>query len=380
MRAHHANSGGRRAVVALTVGLAAATGGAALLVACSDLFHATDDLKTACELDAGGDACKPSLAVDAMPDTAPLDAAVDAGPIDFCLWNAARARKGAETACMLLGMCEEPMGKQRFGECMAHALLAYDCNANANRKVKDRTRDYWTCMAGVTECGGVEACNYPIPKTCVAQTVVLCGQDDATADTRLDCSGVQTGFVPRTENCTAWGQACASENSFAICSGDKSLRCTKSGCVGTALSDCPVDGGNNDGIDCKNFGAQACVKNGAISACVAEGATSCTPSNAVTCDGNVARSCPSGVEEKVDCAAITLRSSTCNAIATPSAALGVASACFPQTSCADGGSSETCAGNTITSCYRGIFYSLDCPNGCIFVTTPEGNRAACKKP
>ena len=375
--------GRRRRAVACAIGMAAATiamSGGAALVACSDLFHATDDIHTACELDASDDACKTAVDVDAMSD-APPDAAPDA-PLDFCTWDAARARKSAETACMLLGMCEEPMGKQRFGECMAHALLAYDCNANPNRKVKGPTRDFWTCMASVTECGGVGACTYPVPQGCPAGTFVACGQVDSTAATRVDCPG-QIGVVPKTENCAAWGQTCAAEGPFSVCSGDTSFRCATpaaSACTGTALSDCPIDGGNNLGVDCKSFGVQACVTNGGLAACAAEGAKTCTPTTAVTCDGDVARGCPSGVEEKVDCAAITLRPGTCDAFATPSAALGVASACFAQTSCDDGGSSETCAGSAITSCFGGVVYSVACANGCTFATTPDGVRAACRKP
>lgn len=362
------------AAIALVLSIASAT---AALVACSDLFHVTDDFKTACELGAGGDACAPAT-LDAATDVSPNDAPLDA-PLDFCAWDATRARTAAESACKLLGMCQAPMGKQRFGECMVHALLAYDCHANANRQVKGATRDFWVCMAGVTSCGGVEACSYPVVQACPSAKAVTCGQLAENTATRVDCTG-QLDAGARTENCAAWGQTCAAENLFSICAGDSNgFRCTTTGCDGNALHDCAPDGGSNVGVDCLGFGARTCVTSGAIFACAAEGAP-CSPTSAITCDAGIARSCASGFEESVDCRAITALPAFCNASATASAALGAASGCFPLTACADSAPSESCTGSTLQSCYGGVTYSTECANGCALVTTPDGTRAACKKP
>src|SRR5579862_5540965 len=91
-----------RAVVA--AGVSAGAAGCLWLLACSDLFHSTTDLLTACQLDAQTPGCSAETGADANPEA-------NTGVTDFCAsFTPAEARLHAQNACAWLGACETPMG------------------------------------------------------------------------------------------------------------------------------------------------------------------------------------------------------------------------------------------------------------------------------
>jgi hypothetical protein len=355
-----------------------------LLAACFDLFHATDDIVTACTEDASQPGCQPAEAsIDGTP-----------APPDFCTWDAGTAHANAAHACAWLGACRSPMGDTEqafargnaFGACMINALLAYDCSINPNRRPKAATLAFWECMASAKTCGDVQHCVQPTGFNCNPPSDFTKCYGETV---RLECT--VEGGAASVENCAAWGQTCAGDPSFGVCAagaGEAGISCRVSGCTGTRLDWCP-EAGTNLGVDCVNYGAQSCIAtptdSGVLPACQAEKADACAPTLPVTCNGSKASGCPSGVGETVDCAAL-LGASSCHV---PEAGVApvpwdISSMCHvdpPQCSV-----DECDGGNQLVACERGAKFTVDCASvglgACRMVTTDLGTQthAACTAP
>ncbi|HZU83446.1 MAG TPA: hypothetical protein VE987_11040 [Polyangiaceae bacterium] len=358
------------------------------LVACLDLFHSTDDVRTACEIDGATPGCS------------------DAGPTDFCAWTPDKARRAARHACAWLGACETPMGRNAFGACMFQALLAYDCAANPNHQARGKPRALWDCLWQVSSCADVDACIFPDgPAVCDAPggyTACLGdGGDTASRDVRIECAaggpqpeppagaGSQQPARAGGENCALWGQTCAASADSGACGGDSIAGCTRSGCFSprTTLHWC-ADGGDI-GLDCAGNGAQACegfppgANPASWVACAAQSDSgSCTPDASAACVGGVAYSCPSGVLERVDCDAILQTEGSCTAgPLTP--AFDWTAACAPAAAQCTG---DACVDGGVSACERGVSFGVDCLAeglaGCRMVTTDTGaaQHAACTPP
>jgi hypothetical protein len=399
-----------RGHVAVALAVASMALGAGL-VACFDLFHSTDDVLTACQLDA--QACR--------EDAARVDAGIDAAT-DFCTWPESEAVANAQTACAWLGACETPLGRNAFGSCMFAALLAYDCHANPNHGVKGKAHATWDCLWQARSCAAVETCVFPQGRLSCQDgggPFVTCATQDGgppNADVRVECSadgGALTG-----ENCALWGQTCGGDLMEGVCAGsagEPAIACSVEGgsCADTALHWC--DNGYDVGIDCADNGAGGCesfstTTDAGPAAWVAcqpqgEGAT-CQPDPSARCENGVAVSCPTGTVETLDCAALLLQNAQgengqgC----TP----GVLAPPFDWTSpcqvagqdageggnAGDGGNAgeaspciDSCtSGTTLRGCYRGASFPLDCNKvnlgACQLVPTDLGGmlNAACTPP
>jgi hypothetical protein len=307
------------------------------LAACADLFHSTSEILNACELDA-------TACADAQrePD-APRP------PADFCKWTPSEALARAKDACAWLSACQRPLGGNKVGTCMARALLAYDCAANPNRRVKGRAHELWDCLSQAKSCDAVAACVFPVgTPSCEddAGNFAGCGTG-ANRAARLECAPGRPKALG--ESCAAAGQICVN----ATCTTEGA--CAASGCAGTVLKQC--DAGVSLGLDCESFGGQRCVEAEAgAPSCLAERGDSCTPTVDIAClDGGRASACPSGVRETVDCNVLT-GSGTCNqAKVTPQ--LGAAAGCY-----AGNGNcpADTCSGDVVVSCFAGRTWELRC--------------------
>jgi hypothetical protein len=314
-------------------------------IACVDLFHATH-FENACELDAA--ACDPEAS------TSPF-------PTDFCAWTPAVAQNNAYRACAWLGACASPVGDNAFGPCAVQATLAYDCDANPNRRLlPGATHDFWDRLWRAQSCADVSRAIAP------PNTVAQCAPSDASyagcpfgGGALLTCEANDAGMA--LESCVAAGKICASVNGVSECAGSSAACAGEeagSSCVGaTQLRDCdPAVGVFDQGLDCASVGGGRCVP-GTLPACAAVGDAGCTPSAAVSCANGVASGCPSGVVEQVDCTAL-LGTSSCD----PGASgrpWDVSRACNAG-SCAN--VSDTCSpdGARLTSCARGASISVDC--------------------
>jgi hypothetical protein len=305
--------GGTAVVLRVASGAAVALlATAATTAACFDLFHSTSDILTACEIDAQAASC---------------------GPADFCAWSPAEARQHAQHACAWLGACETPVGRNALGPCMFQALLAYDCAANPNHRVKDPAHKLWDCLWRAQSCSDVAAC------------APLAGP---TACEDAGCS------------------------------------CQQSGCFGTELRWC--DGGDF-GIDCASNGAGRCngypTPNSAKwVACEADSdAGTCAPDLTAQCSNGRAQSCPSGVVETIDCQGLLGTSGAC--------VNGPLDPAFDWTSpCAvnpPACTSDTCANGRAIGCARGAAFAVDCAGenlGMCRLSTDAGaeQHAACSPP
>jgi hypothetical protein len=368
-----------RRAAAIPLSIVSAVLAGATSAACFDLFHSTADILTACEIDAGNPLCRPAAGADAAP------------PTDFCAWSPAQARDHARHTCAWLGACESPMGGNALGPCMFQALLAYDCAANPNHRPKGQALQIWDCLWQAQTCDDVARCVLPdgAPTCATPGTYATCAAPagvSAGESVRLACGPAQSAGPVAAENCALWGQTCATDGKRAACAGDSTgLTCSQSECFGTQLHWC--DGGDI-GIDCASNGAQRCDGFPSTSqvqwvACVAESdAGACPPDPTARCSGGRARSCPSGVVETVDCAAL---------LGTPDACVsGRLSPDFDWTSpcslappacegdrCADGGA---------IGCARGAPFAVDCAaeqlGECRMVGTDLGTaqHAACAPP
>jgi hypothetical protein len=363
----------------------------AAMVACFDLFHSTRDVLTACEIDAATPACRTAGTPDARVP--------EAGAADLCSWSTVDARRRAEHACAWLGACETPMGKNAFGSCMFRGLMAFDCAANPNHRVKGRSRDLWECLSLAHSCRDVDACVF------ADATQVLCqsaGNYTACApskndEVRVECQDAGVMPYPKAhgENCALWGQVCAPDVGGGTCAGqgasDAGTDCPQ-GCYGSATRLHYCRDGRDLGLDCASNGAQRCdgfplATDASWVACVAEtdagAAAWCPADHSATCSATgLATSCPSGVLERLDCAIL----------------LGSANACVPGPFAPEfdwtspctvsppqcGG--DSCDGGTVVGCERGAVFSTDCASqglgACHMVTTDVGgqSRASCTTP
>jgi hypothetical protein len=306
----------RRTAVPFSIASAAAVASIAMgatTAACFDLFHSTSDILSACEIDAQSPVC---------------------GPTDFCSWSPAAARQHAQHACAWLGACETPVGSNALGPCMFQALLAYDCAANPNHRVRGAAHDLWDCLWRAQSCSDVAACA-PLagPPTCQ----------------------------------------------------DAGCPCQASGCFRTTLRWC--DGGDV-GIDCASNGAGHCngypsPNNAKWVACEADsdGGT-CTPDPTARCANGRAQSCPSGVVETIDCQELLGTSGACvdGPLDPPfdwtSPCAMVPSAC----------TTDSCANGSAIGCARGAAFAVDCASenlgACRMVSGDAGaeQHAACTPP
>jgi len=385
MRVHVA---GLLAVAAMTL--------VASLVACFDLFHATDDVLTACQRDAQTPGCQ---------EVAVAQAGIDSGT-DFCAWPEPEARANAQSACAWLGACENPLGRNAFGSCMFAALLAYDCHANPDHRTKGKARALWDCLWQARTCGAVDACVFPQGRPrCGGGPFVTCAAQNGmppNADVRVECFA--DGGEPSGENCALWGQTCGGDISEGVCAGSAgvaAIDCSFEGCIGTALHACG-DGGADIGIDCAENGAQGCggfptatpAQPAAWVACLPQGeAGACQPDASAQCVNGVAVSCPAGTVETLDCDDLLQNAHGCVSGAL-SPAFDWTSPCGVAAAAGDGGDagnasacSESCTGKTtLNGCYRGAPFPLDCAKvglgACHSVSTDVGAalNAACTPP
>lgn len=358
----------RSRIVALTLG------GLGVLAGCVDLFHSTD-FPTLCEVDAA--------ACDAGADA-------PAGPIvtDFCTWKPAEAASRATEACARLAACDTPVGNNSTGACIANATLAYDCLANPNYPVKHAAHDYWDHLWQAKTCDEVDKAIFggkanPCAIMPGATAFTLC---DRFA--RVDCE--VSGSRLFGESCAASGRTCdAVGSSSGDCTGTDGHKCTSTRCQSTRIHVCANSGVDN-GFDCASFGAGTCTDSdaGGGPACDPSGTTTaCVATPAVSCEGNVAVGCPTGLEVRVDCTNITGRC-TPNALGSGNT-FDVSRACTIPKAVTDGGAGgctdDLCQGAQLVACVRGAqSLPIDCAalklGGCQIFTTADGPRAACTPP
>jgi len=331
------------------------------LLACADLFHGTD-FRTKCDDDPILPGCP---------------------RIDVCSPDRAAALDRAVHACGMLSACEGPLGDNAPGRCMSHALAIFDCTATPNMLAHEEVRDAWRCLLHATTCGDVDRCVF-------SGEALGCSEDAAGPFTRcldpvsgpnarVDCRTV--GHPLKVEPCIATGRACSEDPTGTIgrCSSSPTWNtsagtCT-SGCDGTRLRVC--DGDVDVGFDCAHFGQGSCNGGPPVGgACTPQGTVTCTPRIGVRCDGDVAVGCPAGVEERVDCAALSGPGpGTCNPKADTDSTGSIADvsrACMHASPC----TADQCSGNTVQACVHGRLIPMPCPGGnkaCITVSTGDGD-------
>jgi len=376
-----------RARVALVLSATSLALGAGL-VACVDLFHSTAGILPLCEVDAQADGC---AVAEASVDAA--EAGSDAA-IDFCSWGPDLARANAQHACAWLGACESPMGDNAFGACMVQALLAFDCASNPNHPVQGDVRKRWDCLWRAQSCADIDACVFQGERIACGSSgdYTSCAQDGG--DVRIECTD---GGTPHGESCALWGQTCASDGAQEVCagaSGSAGLSCTNGvqECIGTALHDC--QGSRDVGLDCAGNGAGQCAGFPAGSpqwvACVPlSDAGACTPDASVSCQDGIATSCPAGALETINCQELLGTQGACNPqdAAPPFDWTSACQVVAPAPPC-DGDAGESCDpdAGTITSCARGVPFTVSCSDAglgdCQMLTTDNGStqRAACTPP
>jgi hypothetical protein len=351
----------------------------AAFVACIDLFHSTSDVLTACALDASTPGCFDAAASSPQAET------------DFCAWTPEEARAHAQYACAWLGACETPMGGNAFGACMFRALLAYDCQANPNHRVKGKPLSLWNCLWQVKSCSDVDSCIFPAgPAECepgTSYTACGIGGDGMapSSDVLFACGGAPSHPNAYGENCALWGQTCLSNGTAAFCGGMAGLACGDAkACLGHPRSQLQwcVDG-SDTGLDCAGNGGQFCVGFADASspwlACAVESdAGPCIPDPSAICVNGVAVSCPTGTVETTDCASVLQSDAGCQPgpLAPPfdwtSPCNLAASACV-----------ESCSGDSLAACARGATFVVNCEaeglGDCHLLTTDTDSapRAAC---
>jgi hypothetical protein len=375
--------------------LIAVVASSALAIACGDLFHSTS-FDTLCTLDASAAGC-PSDAVGT--DGGASEASTDAGPADLCSSDRATAHANASHACAWLSACEGPYDHNAPGQCMFDAFQAFDCTTRPNMKVGGPIRDYWQCLLDAKSCGDVDKCVFggaigPCPATGGFNSC------EGNGYTRVACTATQGATPPAlATNCAAQGRACfhpMSMGSIAYCGGSMlPVGGCVSGCNGTLIRDCSPDAGVSftidTGRDCANIGAGQCAPiDGPIGACVPTStANDCGGAKTLACkDAKTVRDCRTGAEDIVDCSAFG-SACTVDGGAVPSGpAWDPSYACAGSRTCG----ADMCASNgTITSCFLGINFILDCKaqglSGCTTTDVPAGPdytptqaNARCTKP
>jgi hypothetical protein len=347
-----------RRVAPVAMGVAFGLLGAGL-AACFDLLHDTGDLKTGCQVDASTPGCAP-----------------DAGAATACAPSGVEARKSAQHACAWLGACEGPAGRNAFGSCMFGALLAFDCSANPNHRLRGKQASLWTCLARAQSCDEVNTCVFPAgSQACKAPgpgDFAACGTaESGTADNYdvlvhcRDDGGTQGSPAVGGENCALWGLTCSSRAGAGECSPERDAACPPPGCyAGSVVHWC--SSGRDLGVDCSGSGASGCSvfpsrDAGQWAACLPEAApgASCAPRTTATCNGGVAELCPAGTPESIDCAALLGAGPGAEACRP-----GLLDPPFDWTSaCAvdpPACVSDSCDGGVLTGCDRGAALSVDC--------------------
>jgi hypothetical protein len=371
----------RRALGSALVARAAGVGAAiaAVVAGCTDLFHSTDDLRSACEIDAATPGCSPDAG-----------AANDAS---LCAPSSDAGKAQAARVCAMLGACEGPLGGNAFGPCVVEARLAFDCAANPNHPVGGSLRDRWACLAAAASCADVDACLLAHPSPCRdAGASIACEGDDL----RVECPGPDAGAfaAPFVEDCALWGLACDRVADAAVCGPvGPPIDCFQfQGICGPSLLTVQVcvDGGPSVGRDCSGNGAQRCagfpanVSPPQWVACVPSTATDagCNAGLAIACSGGVAHSCPTGAPESIDCASLLDAPDAC-AGGTVASGFDWTSGCTLGTTCPP----DSCDGGWLSSCSRGAAFGVDCavvkPGGACHLVAAGGGtvaRAACSPP
>jgi hypothetical protein len=365
-----------------------------VLAACFDLLHSTDDVRTACELDAALAGCPADAAPDAGPAAAgdgnTGEAAVEAGaPPELCASSTAEAAGRAAHVCAWLGACETPMGRNAFGSCFFRALLAYDCAANPDRRPRGSARALWACLLDAGSCAAIDACVFEgsLPPGCGPGVYANCAPDRPKV--RAACTrDTDASYPAHGESCALGGQSCVA--GAGVCAGGGDPACSN-GCEGTSLHWCSAaDGGalgDDRGVDCANEGLGACAAFPAAPAarwvaCVAESdAGACEPDATASCADGRAIMCPSGVRESLDCAALLGSADACSP--------GALHPTFDWTSpCSRAPATcpaDRCDGGALASCERGADFTVDCHavglGDCRLVPTDPGVlRASCTAP
>jgi hypothetical protein len=358
-------------VVGIRTSLAAVLllGGAALLAlapACIDLFHSTN-FETLCDTDSGAPGCS---------DASQTTEAGDGDAVrstDFCDWTSSEARSHAEHACAWLGACSSPFDHNAFGPCMIRAILAYDCTINPNRTIAaGALHDYWDALWQAASCADVAAA-LPLPGVTCGSSGYACL--DASPDLRVQC----VDGVAQAESCLALGLTC---QGLTCSSPGEPRTCDPPSCEGTVLHAC-VEGGKDEGYDCRPFGAGKCEASKERAGCVPstaiQVATRCAPSSVVTCDGGTASACPTGVRETIACEGLTGKDS-CSAGRT--ASWNLAEACEGTGSCVAGCRAGTGESNdTLVGCGNGAEFATRCEaqglGACRAVPLAVGTGYAC---
>lgn len=355
----------------------AALGAGATAVACADLFHDTD-APTLCDMDAAAPGC-----------SAVKDGAV---PTDICAPDHATALTRAKHACAWLAACETPIGKNVTGECMAEAILAYDCAANPNRKPKLDAKTFWTGMAKVKTCADVDDVVFPQKgiSNCDGTGFIGCTKwtSSINLNTRIACPTKGERYTG--ENCVLQGKTCDSApltdaglgNNGGLCVGNKGKACTKSGCDGAHLVQCD-DAGIDRGLDCSQFGTGTCVPSGAQPACRPDGPAVAASADIKCTPGGEAIASASGFEERVDCTYLSGPApGNCTPIPNATPGTPAAAACKRSNG---GCSTDSCAADKLVACIGGNTVRVDCVGDGLkpcndSINTLEGTRAACGKP
>lgn len=356
------------------------------LPGCVDLFHSTSDVRTACEIDAAACGSASSAAGAAAPSA------------EFCAATPDVAHQNAAHACAWLGACASPMGSNAFGPCMVRALLAFDCAANPNHPAMGTARALWACLAQAESCLQVQNCIFPNgPPECAAADTTACGAPSldggaGNSVVRIEC-GTSVPTLIGGENCALWGETCVADDPSASC-GENAAGLVCDGapvdsCIGTQVSWCGLTG-EESGIDCAGNGAGRCGEFSANEvpwvSCIpvsdAGDAGTCAPTLAVTCDGGVAQSCPTGVPETVDCAALLGDPTACSDVLLDPPFDWTSPCALAPSQC----DADTCDGTVLTSCARGASFSVDCSSeklgGCQIVSTDlqTQQHSACLPP
>jgi len=355
-------------VIGVAVAAVALLAGAA----CVDLFHSTGDAKSLCDVDAAAPGC----------------AAGDGGGGQLCAPDTATAEAWAKQACAWLAACEDPIGQNVTGECMVNAIMAFNCEANPNRRPLGAAHDFWQCMQTAStqkSCSAVAKCVFPNQVfACSSGGFMGCTQiPGVNVDTRTECNGPGTAHG---ENCAAYGQTCDSldrdaSNNNAICVGASGRACAQTKCNGTHLALCD-DAGVDQGYDCALLGGGACTSTGVVPGCKpGADAGACASTAAITCtSGGVAQGCASGAQETVDCNAIS-GASSCTPIADGGPGVAPLAACQATAGC----TGDTCSGANLVACVHGRIVTIDCAAAGLkpcssTIATLEGNRTACTPP
>lgn len=361
------------------------------LLACVDLFHATD-FETLCTASPTDPACDAATDAAAKPDVDGSEAA-DGAPAhpDFCAWNTAEARKQALRACAWLGACEGPLGESVFGPCVVRAQLAFDCTANPALRPRGEVDAFWGCLSTVASCGDVDRCVFPGGVQDCNEVLTgsssACGGDAtgtgpvaANKRTRVECSGPK-GRAVGVEPCVMLGKTCSKENdSTATCSGTAGFDCTTSQCSSSSAVNCTLAGTRtiDRGLDCSGYGDGDCVltTTGSPSCAPSDAATRCTDEAPPACDGTDVTTCIANRETRVHCNLLGL---PCD-VSEPVEPSDPSAACVDRSGITCAGS-DACEGLLLVSCGRGARFSVNCQKvGLGACKVAANGRAACGAP